>query len=73
MPHYARHIRLDRHYHLFINLNNFYIMYKKILLQALVLVLFAAFAMASSEKERNAATGAAVGALYGGAYGYDYE
>lgn len=49
MPYYARHIRLDRHYHLFINLNNFYIMYKKILLQALALVLFAAFAMASSQ------------------------
>ena len=44
-------------------------MYKKFLLQALVLVLFAAFAMASSQSEyETVAKGAAIGAVAGYAY-----
>lgn len=41
-------------------------MFKKFLLQALVLVLFAAFAMASSEEEyKKTAAGAAAGGIMG--------
>ena len=51
-------------------------MFKKLLLQALILVLFACFAIASSnstykEVSRGAAEGAIKGAIIGGTLSYD--
>ena len=67
---------MDRHNYIFINLINFYSMFKKLLLQALILVLFACFAIASSsstyqEVSRGAAEGAIKGAIIGGTLSYD--